>query len=441
MSEISKTPIYNLKVVIQETGLKADTLRAWERRYGLPNPERTAGKHRLYSQYDIEMIKWLMARQDEGLRINHAVDMWRNFETTGKDPLQEMPVHEQAPVHPDLGGKVVEEIKDEWIAACMAFDEQRAENILAQAFARYPVETVCLEVLTAGISEIGELWYRGKSTVQQEHFSSAMAVRRLNALLAAAPAPSRPGKILSACPPGEDHIYPQLLLTLFLRLRGWDVVYLGANVPIDKLDVAIQSTNPSLMISSAQQLLTAANLYEVATYLQQERVPFAYGGLIFTQLPELIDHIPGYFLGDSLDEAVQSIEQFVLNPPAIEPRSHVPAKYKQAAEHFIEMQPVIAADLWSEFRRNGMQDQHLEVANRFLGQDIQAGLIFGDMNLLKYEMDWLSGLLESHDISIEYLPKYMALYKKAVDEHLDERGQPVKDWLKMVVNEMEFSRG
>ena len=336
---------------------------------------------------------------------------------------------------------MIEEVKQEWVQACLAFDEARAEGILAQAFARFPIETVCLEVLTEGISDIGAKWYAGKSSVQQEHFASALAVRRLNALLAGAPPPTRKGRILSACAPGDDHIFPLLLTTLFLRLRGWDVVYLGANVPIDKLDVAIQSTNPSLMISSAQQLLTAANLYEVATYLQQERVPFAYGGLIFTQLPELIDHIPGYFLGDSLDEAVQSIEQLVLNPPAIEPRSHVPAKYKQAAEHFMEMQPVIAADLWSEFRRNGMQDQHLEVANRFLGQDIQAGLIFGDMNLLKYEMDWLSGLLESHDISIEYLPKYMALYKKAVDEHLDERGQPVKDWLKMVVNEMEFSRG
>jgi len=54
MNAPSKTPTYNLKVVIRETGLNADTLRAW---------------HRLYSQYDIEIIKWLMERQKEGLRI------------------------------------------------------------------------------------------------------------------------------------------------------------------------------------------------------------------------------------------------------------------------------------------------------------------------------------------------------------------------------------
>jgi hypothetical protein len=82
-----------------------------------------------------------------------------------------------------------------------------------------------------------------------------------------------------------------------------------------------------------------------------------------------------------------------------------------------------------------MQLQHLEVANHFLGQDIQAGLRLGDMNLLKHEIDWLTGLLGSHDISIEYLPKYLSLYKQVVDKNLDERGQPVKDWLDLVVNE------
>ena len=54
---LDKTPAFNLKVVLRETGIKPDTLRAWERRYGLPQPSRTQGGHRLYSQYDIEMIK------------------------------------------------------------------------------------------------------------------------------------------------------------------------------------------------------------------------------------------------------------------------------------------------------------------------------------------------------------------------------------------------
>ena len=436
MSEFNKTPTYNLKVVIRETGLKADTLRAWERRYGLPNPQRTAGGHRLYSQYDIEMIKWLIARQDEGLRINHAIEMWRNFEQAGQDPFLAMPAEGTvmpAISHPDLSGKVLEEIKEDWVDACLAFDEPRAENILAQAFARYPVETVCLEVLTDGLSQIGGLWYSGKTTVQQEHFASALAVRRLNALLAAAPTPTRNGKILSACPPGEEHIYPLLLTTLFLRLRGWNVIYLGANVPVDKLETALQSAGPDLVISSAQQLITAASLSQVAKLLQEKEVPLAYGGLIFNLLPDLQEKISGHFLGQSLAEGVDKIEQLLIKPAEIEQVAPVADQYIDAAAHFKEMEPMIAATLWAEFQQNGMREQHLEVANHFLGQDIQASLALGDTNLLRHEIDWLEDLLQWHDIPAEYLEKYLKIYQEAVEENLDDRGQPVKDWLETLV--------
>ena len=61
---LSKTPIYNLKVVLKETGLKPDVLRAWERRYGIPTPERSQGGHRLYSEFDIALLKWLVVRQN-----------------------------------------------------------------------------------------------------------------------------------------------------------------------------------------------------------------------------------------------------------------------------------------------------------------------------------------------------------------------------------------
>src|SRR5512145_985196 len=84
---VSTTPAFNLKVVLKETGIAADTLRAWERRYGLPMPQRSAGGHRLYSQRDIETIKWLMKRQAEGLSISRAVDLWNEQLASGSDPL------------------------------------------------------------------------------------------------------------------------------------------------------------------------------------------------------------------------------------------------------------------------------------------------------------------------------------------------------------------
>ena len=205
MSTPSKAPVYNLKVVLQDTGINAATLRAWERRYGLPEPERTTGGHRLYSQYDIETIKWLQARQVEGMRINQAVDLWRSMQDSGQEPLLALPIEEiKTPIVRGefISGDTLDGMKEDWIAACLAFDEPSAENILAQAFARYPLETVCLEVLRKGLSEIGNLWYAGESTVQQEHFASSLAIRRLDALLAAAPAPTRHRQDSSRVPTG-----------------------------------------------------------------------------------------------------------------------------------------------------------------------------------------------------------------------------------------------
>ena len=134
---ISTTPTYNLKVVLKETGIAADTLRAWERRYGLPMPERTPGGHRLYSQHDIETVKWLMAKQEEGLSISRAVDLWNEETASGLDPLAASR-QTDAFVAPAAN---LDAARQQWIDACLAFNEPAAEHTLNQAFAMYPVET------------------------------------------------------------------------------------------------------------------------------------------------------------------------------------------------------------------------------------------------------------------------------------------------------------
>src|SRR5215216_6226211 len=129
----STTPAFNLKVVLNETGLAADTLRAWERRYGLPAPNRTAGGHRLYSQRDIETIKWLMKRQAEGLSISRAVDLWNEQIGSGTDPLagltQEGSISRlAAPIQYRAPDTTLDTLREQWIAACMEFSESAAEQ-------------------------------------------------------------------------------------------------------------------------------------------------------------------------------------------------------------------------------------------------------------------------------------------------------------------------
>src|SRR5215208_2834102 len=123
ISMYSTTPSFNLKVVLKETGLAADTLRAWERRYGLPIPQRSAGGHRLYSQRDIETIKWLMKRQAEGLSISRAVDMWNEQLASGTDPLagsvQQTSISALAiPIQYQAPDTTLDSIRTQWIQAC-----------------------------------------------------------------------------------------------------------------------------------------------------------------------------------------------------------------------------------------------------------------------------------------------------------------------------------
>ena len=74
---------YNVRAVVRETGLKPDTLRVWEQRYGLPMPQRSPGGHRLYSERDIAVLKWLVARKGEGMSISRAVALWKSLEDEG----------------------------------------------------------------------------------------------------------------------------------------------------------------------------------------------------------------------------------------------------------------------------------------------------------------------------------------------------------------------
>jgi len=431
----SHTPAYNLKAVIRETGLKPDTLRAWERRYGLPQPQRTAGGHRLYSQRDIDMLKWLIARQHEGLSISRAVDMWQALELEGKDPLKmtEQSLLQVALPSPLLAsGDVVAELRQAWLSACLAYDERSAEQALAQAFAIYPPETVCVEVLQKGLAYMGEGWYQDEVTVQQEHFALALAMRRLEALVATTPAPTRSGRILAGCPPDEEHTFSLLLLTLLLRRRGWEVLYLGANVPLSQLESTLTTARPQLVVASAQWLPAAATLQEMARVLDRERVPLAYGGMIFNAVPKLRSHISGHFLGERLDMAPQVVQQALAAPWPLPKVETVSETYRQALAHFRERLPSIDAQVWDAMTSEDISRTHLSIAGIDIGRNIAAALGLGDIELMSSDIKWVKGFLISHHLPTDPLDRYLQAYHSAAQALLDKRGQLVVSWLAQV---------
>ena len=443
MTSLDKTPAFNLKAVVQETGLKPDTLRAWERRYGLPSPARTAGGHRLYSQRDIDILHWLIARQEEGLTISRAVELWRQLRAEGKDPFWEMEYQngDMYPPAPLEVGDALAELRQSWIEACLDFDEQRAEYTLSQSFALYPTETVCFELLQKGLSEIGALWYEGKATPQQEHFASELAIRRLDALIAANPPPNRSERILIGCAAGEEHTFSSLTLTLLLRRRGWATIYLGANVPDNRLLRTVERSRPDLVVLMAHTLPTAATMLSMARQLQKEGVPLAFGGLIFSALPSLAARIPGHFLGNKLERAVANVERLLSNPSLTPNTPSIAEPYERAVEHFRERQWRIEAYIWEHAWEPAaplnIDAPHLAQANHSLGQNITAALALGNLDYLKRELDWASGLLHNHryPMPAAALQAYLRLYHEAASHELDEPGAIIVEWLARQLND------
>jgi len=430
----SQTPSYNLKVVLKETGIAADTLRAWERRYGLPAPQRSQGGHRLYSERDIQTIKWLMARQVEGLSISRAVDLWNENLASGLDPL--------AGLAPSAFGSpqtttaiyipqetTLDSMRSHWIAACLNFNEIGAEQTLNQAFSMFPVEAVCVEILQKGMSEIGSKWYENQASVQQEHFASGLAMRRLDTLLISSPTPSRLQNILVGCPANEWHTFIPLMLSLFLRRRGLNVIYLGANVPAEKFEETVQAVRASLVLLVSQTLTSAASLQLTALALTGKGITVGYGGRIFNLRPEITKHISAHHLGNDVSASLDEVEH-ILNGRRKSVRVQSASReYAAAHQFFTAKRADIELTLKTLVKPLGISSENFQTGIHFLGDNITAALQLGDINHVSDEMSWVKFLLHVYERPDEELIDFMRAYKKAVNKHINGSGKLIIEWL------------
>jgi MerR family transcriptional regulator, light-induced transcriptional regulator len=426
----NRNPVYNLSAVLKETGLKADVLRIWERRYDLPKPQRSAGGHRLYSQYDIEVIKWLHTRQGEGLSIRRAVDLWFELSTNGRDPLSAQSKQYHLEIAPlAIPETRLEAIRAQWLEACLAFDSEAAEELLNQAFTIYPVELVCTEILQQGIRAIGTMWYESKASVQQEHFASAVVARRLEALILASPHPTRLETLLLACPAGELHTLNLLICTLFLRRRGWKVIYLGADVPTEELAKAVQAIQPVLIILAAQQLVPAAALLAAVQSLRPLRIPVAFGGMIFNRIPALRTRIPAWFMGDNLEQAVHAAEQLALQAKPYPGDASPDETAAACSALFREKRPALELSLFSQLRTLGLLNQQISEAVTRFSDELQAALELGDPALVEADLAWVNFLLSRRDISTDHMTPFLRSYRQAAAETLGSESAPITAWL------------
>jgi methanogenic corrinoid protein MtbC1 len=437
-SEYKTNPVFNLSVVLNETGLKPDILRVWEKRYGLPKPSRSSGGHRLFSRLDIETVKWLQARQGEGLSIKHATDLWKELVADGQDPIGEYKRSKAfTPELSPIGGVQLDVMRNKWLEACLAFNRHQADAILNEAFALYPIEHICVEILLKGLSQIGERWYRGLITVQQEHFVSAQIMRRLEALINAAPDPTREQAILIGCPSGELHTFPSLFLSLMLRRRGYQVIDLGADIPFDQLQPTIAAIQPDLVLMIAQQLTTAAAILKVAHMLKQDDIPFAYGGLIFNRIPSLRTYIPAHFLGESLAGGLTKVESLLSGSQNL-PVAQDTAVTRQAfTSHYQESRPRIESIMFDVMQKYNLSIDQIGEVNTYLGDRISAAMAFSDPDLIEPDLVWLVGLFSTRRLPLGPLTHYLDHYSEVLHMEVGEISEPIVLWMKTLVTKLK----
>lgn len=304
--DLDGQPIYNIKAVVEATGLPAATLRAWERRYGALSPGRTESGYRLYSARDIAVLRWLKARVDEGMNISQAIHLLSQSRP-GERGLSADPRRHET-------GNGPRETRDALLTVLLRYDEAHADRLLEEAFAIYGLETVTESILAPAMAQIGDMWHEGRTTTATEHFASNYLRRKIDSIINAAPQSTVGPLVILGCAPGDWHELGLLLIYLMLRRRSINTIYLGQNVPVDQFVEEMERLKPAMVVMSAATAETVPGLIEIGSAIQTMLTPrplFAFGGRIFNAQPELKTRVPGVFLGESARSAVTYIIKLI----------------------------------------------------------------------------------------------------------------------------------
>ena len=213
-------------------GVQEETLRSWERRYNLLQPERSPGGYRLYSPADARRIRSMQAHMQRGLAAAEAAALAR----------AEAARRTVAPSDPAA-------LVDDLIAAAQAFDATRFDALLDAAF-QAGIVPALRDVVLPVLAEIGERWERNELGVGHEHFGSHLVERRLLALAKGWEAGRGPLALL-ACVPGERHTLGLVCCGLVLAERGWRIAYLGADTPLDQVATMSLTLRPDAIVLCA----------------------------------------------------------------------------------------------------------------------------------------------------------------------------------------------
>jgi DNA-binding transcriptional MerR regulator len=324
MEPLTEQPSARLRIgeLSRRVGVEAETLRAWERRYGLLEPERTEGNFRLYSADDEERVRAMVRLRSEGVATAEAARLARHLPPSGgqtghgAEPAgtaADSSASGDARADFQVSASTRRPDSDRVAALCAAlesFEGGAANAVVDDALAHLSLRTVVERVVLPALRRFGDRWAAGEVTVAQEHFATNLLRGRLLGLGRGWGSGRGPVAIL-ACPQGERHDLALIAFGLLLREQGWRITFLGADIPIANVAEAADALAPDAIVLAA---------------LDRERM-----GALAPELHDLADGRRLYLAGAAADATLARVAgaSYLAGEPgdaavALD-RSHTPA--------------------------------------------------------------------------------------------------------------------
>jgi methylmalonyl-CoA mutase cobalamin-binding subunit len=268
--------MYTIKQAAARTGLPIPTIRAWERRYGIGAPTRTAAGYRLYDDEALARLRAMRHLVDvEGWRPSQAAE---RVLAAGADvsALADWSVEPVGGANgsSDAGLASSRAAIGAFLEAARRLDIRAMEQVLDESFAARRFEQAMDLVVFPAMRAVGEAWAAGDIDVAREHAASETVRRRLARFFdATGPAVGRP-RVLVGLPPGGHHELGAFAFAVAARRAGLDALYLGANVPVEGWLRTVRETGVAAIVLGVVTTSDAGSAAAVVEALRSvERPP------------------------------------------------------------------------------------------------------------------------------------------------------------------------
>jgi DNA-binding transcriptional MerR regulator len=231
---------YQINDLERLTGIKAHTLRIWEKRYNIISPHRTATNIRYYDDEQVRKLLNVATLLEQGYKISEIAKL---KESDIKDHIRN--VNQEAP---DNG--VIALLVNDLVAATISFDETYFEKAFSSAVTRFGMYKTMVSLMYPFLNKVGILWSINNIESTQEHFATCIVRRKLLAAIDGLP-PSKKSdkKFLLFLPTDEWHEIALLFSDYIIRSLGYTTIYLGPNLPHDIALHAIKETEATHLLT------------------------------------------------------------------------------------------------------------------------------------------------------------------------------------------------